>query len=66
MDIGDIYPPGGQEAGLYCGACSRPMDLAYETFDNVISGVHVQIEGFRFCAVITATATFYPATRDLR
>jgi len=45
MDISDIFPTDGKPQRIYCGNCNCHSDLAYTDFDELISGVKIQIIG---------------------
>ena len=45
VDLRDIFPTSGHVQRLYCDDCGSLLDLAYATFDEVVSDVSIRVEG---------------------
>ena len=43
MELKDLVPKEPQRA--YCGACNRPLDLVFATFNETVSGFGIDIDG---------------------
>lgn len=45
MKIADIVPKNGEPQRLYCPTCKASMDLVFEDFSDLVSGVAITIKG---------------------
>lgn len=45
MDLKDVFPESGHVQRLYCDQCKRHLDLRFEDFSEVVSGVEIGIDG---------------------
>ncbi len=45
VNVSDVFPPTGHVQRLYCGECSKSLDLAYAAFQEEVSGVDITIIG---------------------
>ncbi|WP_428663068.1 hypothetical protein [Reyranella sp.] len=45
MEISELIPAVGKSQSIYCRACGRHTELTFVRFDEVVSGIHIQIEG---------------------
>jgi len=45
MDISDIIPKDGKPQRIYCNKCNTHTEIAYDEFNQVVSGVAIRIQG---------------------
>ncbi|MES2207778.1 MAG: hypothetical protein V4525_13425 [Pseudomonadota bacterium] len=45
MEITDFFPKDGHVQTLYCDNCNKHLDLSFIDFDELITGVHIIING---------------------
>ena len=45
MDLKDVFPESGHVQRLYCDQCKGHLDLGFENFSEIVSGVDISIDG---------------------
>lgn len=48
MNLADIFPKDGRPQGLYCETCESSMDLHFDDFSELVSGIQIDISGLPF------------------
>lgn len=60
MKVSEIFPPNGEVQRIYCQKCGEHTELAYTTFEENISGIHVRIEELPILRCPTCGAEHLP------
>lgn len=48
MKLADIFPKDGRRQDLYCETCGSSMDLHFDDFSELVSGIQIDVSGLPF------------------
>lgn len=60
MEITEIFPKDGHIQHLYCDKCGGYLDLTFDVFDEMVSGVHIRIDGLPYLSCEKCNLSYLP------